>query len=678
MFGGISYLFNVLNVEERGDRVHIQGVGVDKLMADITSVWKTSSAANYMFNNKGRYSFTFHKFFLPDFYHTLTLIEEYKHRRTKLSEITRLKKAVIENTWFKTSIEEGKDVLDFTRLNELTWKPLDHQFAQMDHFNATVQRMNLRGMLVAAKPGSGKTFMGLATSTCAKTRADINIWVVPKKAVDTVWETTIRDVFKVPQSVWTSLSGKPIASGYKHYIAHYEQIDVLLEHFKKNDRNKTVFIGVDECHAFNEIRSQRTQLIEQLHKAVNLTYTLWMSGTPFKALGTEVIPFLRCADPLFDKTAEAQFINVYGKSSLRALSILSHRITLISYKVPDSVTIAKEPNYSTIEVEMPGSDKYTLPAVKEAMMAYINERLEYYRSNMKVIKQIYDECIEFYERTIVTKEDREAFKTYKNYFEQIRKYGYDPKTMQHMLIYCKKIEETKIMPVLPKDLRDLFKKYRSVVRMLEQVVAGEALGNVLGKLRNECFAAMVPYIPLDDIIRNAEKKTILFTSSVGVVDQAASILERKGYRPLKVYGDTNKNLKSIVDTFFNDKSANPLIATYQSLSEAVPLIVANTIVMLNQPFRDYIRTQTIARIARLGQDAETYVIDVVLKTPGEDNLSTRSKDIMEWSRQQVAAILGEPVDETMDAVIKYALTGDPKSKGVVQGLMGQISKLFKK
>src|SRR5690606_11890806 len=96
----------------------------------------------------------------------------------------------------------------------------------------------------------------------------------------------------------------------------------------------------------------------------------------------------------------------------------------------------------------------------------------------------------------------------------------------------------------------------------------------------------------------------------------------------------------IVSTFYKNEDVNPLIATYQSLSTAVPLTAANTIVMINQPFRSGIREQTIARAARLGQDKDVHVIDVLLDTGDLANISTRTNDIMQWSQEQVASILG--------------------------------------
>lgn len=70
------------------------------------------------------------------------------------------------------------------------------------------------------------------------------------------------------------------------------------------------------------------------------------------------------------------------------------------------------------------------------------------------------------------------------------------------------------------------------------------------------------------------------------------------------------------------------------------MTMADVIVMLNAPFRAYIQDQAISRINRLGADTQTYVYMVELDTGNVPNISSRSLDILAWSQQQVAAIVG--------------------------------------
>jgi SNF2 family DNA or RNA helicase len=110
--------------------------------------------------------------------------------------------------------------------------------------------------------------------------------------------------------------------------------------------------------------------------------------------------------------------------------------------------------------------------------------------------------------------------------------------------------------------------------------------------------------------------------------------------------DVIKSLTSIVHRFEKEKDLNPLVATYASLSTAVPLIMADTMIIINPPFRQYIMDQTVARIHRLGATTQTRIFNILLDTGTEPNISTRTINIMQWSKDQVSAILGiETSDE---------------------------------
>jgi hypothetical protein len=99
-------------------------------------------------------------------------------------------------------------------------------------------------------------------------------------------------------------------------------------------------------------------------------------------------------------------------------------------------------------------------------------------------------------------------------------------------------------------------------------------------------------------------------------------------------------LKSIINRFAEDEDLNPLVATFDSLSTAVPLTMASTSVFMNSPFRDHEYKQARARTARLGQKYPCTIWNVFLDTNGEPNISTRSNDIMNWSREMVASMMG--------------------------------------
>jgi hypothetical protein len=162
----------------------------------------------------------------------------------------------------------------------------------------------------------------------------------------------------------------------------------------------------------------------------------------------------------------------------------------------------------------------------------------------------------------------------------------------------------------------------------------------------------------------------------------------KGFIPCMVYGGTNSEVTSIITKFERDPDINPCIATYQSLSTAVPLIVANTVILLNQPFRDHEWDQAVARVDRIGQDSQVYVFEILLDTGVEPNISTRSKDILLWSKAQISAIMGSDVPTDYDELIKMSFIdinnplvalADKSIKSLSDGfhsVVGKFSKYF--
>lgn len=418
------------------------------------------------------------------------------------------------------------------------------------------------------------------------------------------------------------------------------------------------------CHFLNEIKSTRTQKYLELvgPTCLNSQNILTMSGTPIKAMATEIVPTLRALDPMFVGKAEEIFLNVFGKSTLRALDIISHRLGFMSYRVDKADVVPLDITRWTIQVPLKNGNEYTLDTVRSKMRDYVRERMEYYRKNEALYHDHYFAGIALYEKWLFTSgsnTEKAQYKTYQDYIKTIRK-GFDAKMMKVESVYCNAFEKNNILPHLEGDFKKNFKKAKSVYKYVELTILGEALGLVLAKIREQCNIDIAlgienavmsnnatnekHIVSVSDLINDATKKTIFFTNFVGVVSALEERLKSLGFKPLVVYGDTNKDLPKITKEFAENPDANPLIATFQSLSTAVPLTMANRVVMLNNPWRPHDYVQAESRAARLGQDSPVSVIDVFLDTKGVPNVSTRSKEVLDWASENVAAMLGVKVD----------------------------------
>jgi hypothetical protein len=639
MLAGLRRRLGLVDVTTTRDFIVVEGISTILFFKDVYRIWGTSALYKHMFQNVRSSEFKMRHFFGFDFLYMCQTLYDDKQTRTPKRVLAKVIEELREKTWLGDVDRDVKSITDMSVVdNQVPFplKPFQREFAQL--YGRMVPAYKLKGYLLDAGAGTGKTVTSLVLSECL--HAPKVIIFTPKNAAERVWKDTIQDIMMTKRRYWVSTEGRLPTLDEHFYVCHYESIQTIFDFVKANPRDfKDAMIIVDESHNFNRLAADRTQLLVEMCKMPTIAYCLWMSGTPIQAMGSECIPFLKCVDPYFDENCEEAFRKIYGKDAKRANDILRNRIGHLKYHVPKQDVVDTVVTVEQVMVKMPNGNDYTLEAIGARMRKFIDERKDYYEKNRKFYEDKYKEGLNEFEKTLRTDLDRREFNAYRSAFATVSG-GFDPMTMKAEAQLCNRYELKTIMPKLNGSLKAEFKGARSVVKYVKLKIMGEALGGVLGKARSACHLDMLAHIDLEKYIDAAKKKTLIFTSYVEVLEAAADKLYHDGYTPAKVYGETNKDLPTIVAKYYKDEDLNPLVATFQSLSTAVPLTVANTILMLNQPFRDAIRTQTIARAARLGQDSEVFVFDFLLDTGDAPNISTRSNDILTWSAEMTASILG--------------------------------------
>jgi hypothetical protein len=591
------------------------------------------------------------------------------------------------HTWLKKiGSSDFKSKLDFSRLKELNVTLFAHQDNFLHNYDRVTQEYSLNGMLMDVAAGGGKTITGYALGLCLN--ADTQIFICPKNAAVDVWEKTIakespvfggKFFFKsgIPD-YWSSMHGTEPVLGKKIYIVHYDYLEKFLKFVKANPRSfGKSFIDIDESHNFNEESSQRSAHLIDLCRTLQCKDVVHASGTPLKAMGSEAITLLTTLCDDFTPEAREAFRKMFGKEAKRSLEILANRIGILSFKVLKQDIETPGVDYHTVTVKIPNGADYTLDSIRTKMTNFIAEQLKFYQKGMPEYMKLYDTCMELHQKSIArgSPQQNKDFEMYKGYIKQIRR-GYDPVTMKDMVMYCNRYELKNIVPSLPEQYRKPFLNVRAIIKYVELKVLGEALSQVLGRMRIQCHLDMLANMPLEDIIDNALSKTVIFTSYVEVVKALEVLLVQAGYKPLFVYGETNKDLPAIIKKFHDDPDANPLVATFKSLSTAVPLTVANTLAFTNSPFRDYERTQTVARVDRIGQKQRCHVHDIFLDTGEAPNISTRSKDILQWSKETVETILGvktpDDVEASLEDLVDNSIATITNAEAFIEQLREQL------
>ena len=308
MFSSIRRLIGNIKVWEDGDIIYISGLPADKITKDIYNQWATGKINTWMFNTCTKSSLSFHRFFATDVLYTLQTIANDRSTEHSARAIQQIINEMYLHTWLKDTLVEKPNILNFEKLNDLNVKLFPHQMEFLESYNFLVPKYNLKGYLLGAAPGTGKTLMSLGLSLALE--ADVVICIVPKNSVDKVWVDTLETRFVKEQSYFKSTSNTSPIDGKKYYIFHYEQLNNAIEFFKNKSFIKPVIV-LDESHNFNEMSSLRTQSFIDLCKQLNCQHVVWASGTLVKAIGNEVIPILHTLDVYFTTEVEERFRKIF-------------------------------------------------------------------------------------------------------------------------------------------------------------------------------------------------------------------------------------------------------------------------------------------------------------------------------------------------------------------------------
>ncbi|BDR26409.1 hypothetical protein RVBP18_0640 [Pseudomonas phage sp. LC] len=641
MIDSFRKIMGSLSITETDQEIIISGFDGAAFIRDINKYWRTTKLATQLFNTVSRRSISFYKFFAPEIYYMLEAVKNYRSRYISIKTVNAIREAMLQYTWLKntrpvdTNSVPGR--LNFKMLDKLTFTPDGSQKAYFENYNYRIDQYGLRGDIVAGKPGTGKTFMTMAIAEMVE--SDIIIVVCEKKSIDLIWKPSIIEMYKERQKVWSTIDDKAY-NGQRILISHYQAQDKIIDLLRSGIfKGKNITVILDESHNMNDPNSAQSLKFQQICFMSNSNNRLLASGTPVKALGSELVSALRVLDDLFTNEVEERFKKAFGKETQKGLDIVQHRFGLIAYVIEKKDTEVLPPRIKAYRIKIPNGSQYTLNAIKRDCEAFIRERVKFYAARRPEDEKYWAKLMAIHENSLKTQAQKDGFARYKNLIKIIQK-NQDPRYIGEEIKESNQYEKMFIEPTLPRNEIAAFRDIKSVIKYVMLKIQGECLGRVLGAKRIQCHVDMVPYIDWVGITESTMKKTIAFTSFVEVVDTVDKYTNKLGMHPAVVYGKTNDNLPQIISRFEKDPKLNPLVATYASLSTAVRMTMADTMVTINSPFRHYILEQAIARIYRKGQDSQTVVYQCTLDTEDEPNISTRSDDILKWSQAMVEAIMG--------------------------------------
>ena len=674
------------------NQIIVEGINLKLVYRDFEKYIGSKMLYNIL-DKSGRWEMKFQKFYLPDMYHVVLELlnnDKFKRRIVSRSKLQKLKELfetiplvqnikLIQNTKDEDIPSVNKSILK--NIFVPGFKLFEHQDKFIDNCLFKSKLMDLRGYLLDAGPGLGKTINSIALMELLG--ADKIIVVCPKKAVIDVWEETINRIYSKPQTYNLSIDsikgGKVKLANFsldsKFMVCHFEALDKLVASLRNIPSGRYTVV-LDESHGLNSYKSQRSTLFRELNKIVNPYFCLWMSGTPLKALGSETMTMFETIDKLFTPEVVKSFTSVFGISGVYAASVMANRLQLVKATIKAQGSGVEQFTYQS-KVVLPDAWKYTLSTIREEMKKYIRERTAFYHEFREEYIEEYFEGIEEFKVNLGSNFDSKMQIALDEYLAKTKELhdGYNPTSPVHKqyIIDCNYFEDKVIIPILSNKTKKIFRKAKSVYKYVELTIIGETLGNVIGRKRTECNKAIVEAMAksftvvneesketyetnLGEVIRDAEAKTLIFTDYVDVLKRCNEILIEEGFHPITIFGETTTTigLSNQVKQFKENSKINPLITTFKTLSEAVPLTEANTVIFLNLPFRSGTYDQAVKRANRIGQTKDVHLYEVTLDTGGEENISTRNLDILKWSEEQVSILMGDKKGE-MEVVSKLTI-----------------------
>lgn len=609
-----------------------------------------------------------HKFFVPEFLYMLKSC----HFDNKLI------RTVHDNTWVGQVEKLPAPKLDIAiidkfRKSHQAAKPLKlmpHQQQFIEEYPEKKLHNFLRGHILSFDQGLGKTITAIALMLALQ--KDYVFIVAPKNTLVETWKNQLQQFFGVLSEqitmVGDSLDG-PIYQG-QWFIFNHESMDkisTIIKNHEPNFRNAKIGLVCDESHKLLRMSADRTKnaiTLSQQLAAITSTDDLdllMMSGTPIKCCGDELIPMLIMLDPLFDERARKIFRQMIGNKH-HAHPMLHRRLDRLMTRVLKSDLSDNElpPKLEhDLFIPLPDGNRYCNEAVIATLTAYERERWAYHRDRMPEYRKNVFDALNYLAQTAIGK--TKEFQTYLERLAACANMEINILLGQKWIIDLKVYEDDVLIPAMPQQYRQPFLDSRAAVKYLSLKIKGEVLGYLLSAFIIPLATDLARSEAWLELIESSQKKTIVFSSYNEPLTVAADNCKRHGYKPVTIYTDTASQLTQLLEQFKTKPNLNPLCASLNMLSTGATLIVANTIIFLNLPWRSVDYAQATDRIHRIGQDADCHIYRLHLDTGNVPNISTRLTDIMEWSNDR----FNEIVEGSLTPKEKQSLANEFTGMGAI-------------
>lgn len=555
--------------------------------------------------------------------------------RYKDASYREIAKTIYEHTWLSEADAATYPDVDLSPLQNLSLELLDHQKAFIKVWDKLKNRLHMNGYILAFQPGKGKTLTAIGLSECIHAS---KVYIVCPNNLKDNWALEIKKYYAkyADENLWQrdvcvlgTKYGNPNSARF--IITNNESIK-LMQSVATKDPNAMLIL--DESHNFRNYSGTRSLELYKLADTIQSKNVLCMSATPIKAAPSEITPVLRLIDPTFTDEAAQIYARCFALSDIAAMKIIERRFGMIMYRPPVVVDLPPK-TIENLPFTIPDESRYYMSTVHDEIIARYHDLLnDWISKNQNKIKE-FESLIRKYSMTNMVNTNGYLQWVVDSMTQLRDSGGYHELTVEE---YKNFINEY-VRPNCPSPIIDTIIKMEQEIVKAARVSMGYAIGEILPPRRAELYSKLftLNIERFVEMIRNRSKKTVIFSTMVPVVKTVYQGLNNAGVKTVMITGATPNRL-AILTQFKEDPSTLVLVATSQTLGVGLTLTEASQMFFFGTPWRSTDFEQACDRIWRIGQTDPVNIWNVLMQSRSK-NLSTRMKDILEWSDRMFNAAI---------------------------------------
>lgn len=568
------------------------------------------------------------------------LFDKYRY-----SFYAKIANTIYTDTWLSSKDRWKEYTVDTKRLKDIEYTLKPYQLDFLTAYLNLKNNNNLDGFILSFDQGLGKTLTSVALShVLNKTQ----VLIVCPNSLKGNWAYELKQYFKKYKDdkvyndevyIVGDKNFKFNKAKNKYTIVNLEAIPTIYPYINKGD----IMIIVDESHNFRNMDGKRTKELIALKNKSKSSDVLLMSGTPIKAIPNEIIPAMMLIDPLFTEEAAKVYKAMFDVEGLMTSDIFKRRFSKIMHrKTKAEVLTLPDKIIHNMPLTLDNGDEYTMSNIKQLVSVKYKEIYESEQPKIGEYKDVYVEYVLKYSTASSSETAR-----YLRYCDDASVMDLS-KYHELDIEFYTNFSKTYITPFIV-DSTELkqFKMVETRYIRLQQSCMGRALGFILPKYRAQMYidiyeAHKETFI---NMIDEEEKKTVIFSPFLGVVEHIYEDLNKNGVNTVKIIGGT-KDRMDIIRAFRETDDVEVIIATTQTLATGVTLTEAAQMFFFGTPWRSTDFDQCCDRIYRIGQTKDVNIYKVSLETSAA-NLSNRIDSILDWSNNLFTGFVEIKTDELL-------------------------------